>query len=363
MKKLIFIILSLALLTSCSAFDNQANHKEIDNAQKSAVSEAYAGYSNLLEKDYEKFKLPSNIESIDIAKVYELSCNIPKNNISREDIIEIYRSFYGDNFNEDNLFTDEHGGVLYQAGENMSAYWGMDLSLTSEDYSVTDGSSKEYDTYIDKNEKVKFNNDDITIGDISDNISDDINKLLSSFYPDYTIKVETIKLLDDSNAEFICSLSKDNVSFQYLSSEYLSYDADNMVYWAFSPISGIYGDDGIKMVNASAPNVIVEKTELNEIISVTEAVELLEKELANNMDLEFSDIRLMYCFLTSQPAIDRINSENAEQAEKLTEEYNLKEKKYEPVWCFEIKSEADNVSKQYIKVNAITGELFVDMRG
>ena len=74
-----------------------------------------------------------------------------------------------------------------------------------------------------------------------------LKNILSPFYPGYDIKVESLSILGD-NVEFTCSLSKDNISFQYAPSEYMSYDNNNMTYWLFSSVSGIYGINGFTII-------------------------------------------------------------------------------------------------------------------
>lgn len=361
MRKLLLILLSMIILTSCSAFDNQANNQEVKDIKKQAVYDAFSNYSSVSNKSYNKFALPQSIEISEIKNAYMLDCNSPKNSISNDTVLEIYKAFYGEKYNNNNVTYDDNDGILYSAGENTSTYWGYDISLFSDDYySYETDSAKQYDAFTDKDESISFRGKTITIQSLSDEINSGLKNILSPFYPGYDIKVESLSILGD-NVEFTCSLSKDNISFQYAPSEYLSYDNNNMTYWLFSSVSGIYGINGFKMIQASPQNIITDSSAISEIVPIDEAVAILDKELAENIDFEFTDIRLMYCCLTAQPIIDRMHEEKQKQSEEDTEEYNMKTKEYVPMWCFEIQSTPESISKQYIKINAVTGEMFVDM--
>ena len=52
--------------------------------------------------------------------------------------------------------------------------------------------------------------------------------------------------------------------------------------------------------------------------------------------------------------------DNVAKAEQLAEEYNKTPKNFEPMWCFEIKG--GEGAKEYIKVNALSGEVFIDVQ-
>jgi len=58
---------------------------------------------------------------------------------------KLFKTFYGDDFDESALSTD-NGGIVYQAGINTSAYLGMDIALYSADYEFQENSSGQ--TYV-----------------------------------------------------------------------------------------------------------------------------------------------------------------------------------------------------------------------
>ena len=69
MRKLLLILLSTIILTSCSAFDNQANNQEVKDIKKQAVYDAFSNYSSVSNKSYDKFALPQSIEISEIKNV------------------------------------------------------------------------------------------------------------------------------------------------------------------------------------------------------------------------------------------------------------------------------------------------------
>ena len=362
MKRIIAYLAAAALLTGCASADQQRNDNKVDDFRKAPISEAFSEIEMLHKKTYNKFTLPKEIKTLSLSKAYELSSNTPAGSLSEETVKTVYKAFYKDKYSEAALVKDEHGGLLYRAGDNDSSYWGHDLYLVSEDYlPYVEAQPKHYDSYSDSNESVELSDSLTTVGELSERISRELNDLLKPIFGSMTVSVEELDINAD-DVYFVCSLEMEGIPFQYCPSAYNDNDINgSMVYWSFSSLNGVYSADGFRMINAAAPINVTEKQELNDIVPLTEAVSILDRELANNIKLEFTDIALMYCCLTYQPTIDRVDPEKASEADKMTEEYNLTEKKYVPMWCFRIAGESP-AGTEYVKVNAVTGELFMDVR-
>ena len=274
---------------------------------------------------------------------------------------KLFKTFYGDDFDESALSTD-NGGIVYQAGMNTSAYWGMDIALYSADYEFQENSSGQ--TYV-----VGLDEGGITLGgkaiDVTD-IDSGLNNYIADFYKDFTINTKEFSVNDTvGRIDFTASLDYENVPFQYSPSAYSRTDNENnMSYWTFLQVTGSIGEDGkFDFINANAPLNILDKTEKTEMIPFDEAVKILETELAKGSYYEFSNVELMYCCLANQPALDMTEEDNVAKAEQLAEEYNKTPKTFEPMWCFEINGGdgASEGAKEYIKVNALGGEVFVDV--
>lgn len=86
----------------------------------------------------------------------------------------------------------------------------------------------------------------------------------------------------------------------------------------------------------------------------------MRRSLQKGHIMSFSNVELMYCCLANQPALDMTEEDNVAKAEQLAEEYNKTPKNFEPMWCFEIKG--GEGAKEYIKVNALSGEVFIDVQ-
>lgn len=358
--KSVIILTAAIALTGCSAQDNNANKHSTDSAKLVAVDNAYQGCDELLGSDHGSFKLPEKISKEDFDKVYSLTCNTVKNEDTSK-AKAIFKGFYGGDFDENALSAD-NGGIVYQAGANTSAYWGMDIALYSADYEFQEtGGGQTYVVGLDEG-GVTLGGKAIDVGDIDSGLTD----LLDDFYSGFTIKTKELSVNDTANSlDLTASLDYENVPFQYSPSAYSRADNENnMSYWTFLQVTGSIGADGkFDFINANAPLNILDKTEKTEMIPFDEAVKILETELAKGSYYEFSNVELMYCCLANQPALDMTEEDNVAKAEQLAEEYNKTPKTFEPMWCFEINGGdgASEGAKEYIKVNALDGEVFVDV--
>ena len=355
--KLLAAAVAVFLLSSCSIQDNKANNHSTDNAKLAPVEQAYNGCDELLDSDHGSFKLPKKINKENFDKVYSLSCNALKN----DDVSiakGIFKSFYGGDFDESKLSTD-NDGLIYHAGENTSAYWGMDIALYSAKYKFQGNDSQQaYIVGLDKG-GVSFGGRTYDGADIDSSLSN----YLSDFYKGMTIDTKELSVNNSANSlDFTASLDYENVPIQYSSSAYsLTDNENNMSYWTFLQVTGSVDSDGeFTFINANAPLNILDKTEHKEMIPFDEAVKILEVQLAKGSYYEFSNVELMYCCLAKQPMVDMTDEDNVANAEQTAEEYNKTPKTFEPMWCFEIKDDNEG-AKQYIKVNALSGEVFVDV--
>lgn len=358
LKRVVILTAAMAL-TGCSAQDNNANKHSTDSANLVAVDKAYQGCNELLGSDHGSFRLPEKISKAAFDKVYSLSCNTVKNEDTSK-AEAIFKAFYGDDFDESALSSD-NGGIVYQVGANTSAYWGMDIALYSADYEFHENGGQAYIVGLDEG-GVTFGGKTFDGADIDSGL----NNYLADFYSGFTIETKELSVNETANSlDFTASLAYENVPFQYSPSAYSRTDKENnLSYWTFLQVTGTVGADGeFDLINANAPFNILDKAEKTEIIPFDEAVKILEAELAKGSYYEFSNVELMYCCLAEQPAVDMTDEDNVAKAEQVAEEYNKAPKVFEPMWCFEINGGegASLGEKEYIKVNALDGEVFVDV--
>lgn len=111
MKKNYGVVISLLFLFlfGCSSQDNKSNNHSTDDARLEPVEQAYDGCDKLLGSDHCSFKLPEKISKVDFNKVYSLSCNTLKND-DMTNAEKLFKTFYGDDFDESALSTD-NGGI------------------------------------------------------------------------------------------------------------------------------------------------------------------------------------------------------------------------------------------------------------
>jgi len=372
-KSIITIIFLSIVLSTCTSQDNRNNNQQSENVQLVPVSQAYDSCEELLGKEYNKFSLPKKISPKSYEHIYTLQCNVQENKVSENSIKEINKKFYNSSYDENKLINDQNGGIIYQEGDNASNYWGLDVSLMSPaykflEYKENENPIKEYFiSDIQGDASFKFSEKEVNVDKQTDYINEYLSELLSPVYSDYTLVTKsmyTIEIDGTSRIQFICSENYCGIPFQYNHSEYTVVDnIGNMNYWLVSNISGeIDENDNFIFVNAGVPYTVVNKTEQDSIIPFTEAVKVLENELAENVHYDFTNVELMYCSFTKQPMFSYDQNADPEETEQKTKEYNEKLKTFEPMWCFEISTDTISTTKGYVKVNAITGEIFMDIK-
>lgn len=369
--KLLSAILLTLLFSSCAFQDNKANNQTTENAELVPSAKAYDGYENYLGQDHKKFKLPQSISKIETNNIYILECNVQENQTSSDDVKSIYKKYYGDSYDEDMLITDPNGGLVYLVGENSSSYWGMDIVLMESSFDAADYSSDEnplkgrYITDLQSEETVSVSAGQYVIQDECQFINDYTSELLKDFYKGWSFKVKDIyteKVEEETRLDFSSCLMYENIPFQYSGSEYFIVDNNGSIsYWLTSQLNGVIEDDEFIYIHAGVPYTVLNKTKQDEIISFSEAVRILDDGIAENAGFEFVNAELMYCSLTTQPALDYSENADRNATDKIAEEYQLQTKTFEPYWCFEIANEYTTKIKRYVKVNALTGELFIDM--
>jgi hypothetical protein len=351
--------------------DNATNNKETKDVSLVPTSQIYDDSDKLLGKDYKKFSLPEKITVYDFDDIYTLNCNVQQYNDADNDVREIYKKFYGDKYDEKQL-TADNGGLIYQDGTNSSSFWGMDLILTLSDYKTAKYDSDENpitNYYIsDTQSDVSFdlNGKQINVGEETDYINTYLSDLLAPMYSDYSLVTKGIyteKVDDDTRIDFICSETYEGIPIQYNHSEYaVSDNYGNLNYWLVAQVSGSVEDDNkFTFVNAGVPYTVVDKTKQENLVPFSKAIEIMENELAENVHLDFVNAELMYCCLTEQPSFNYTENVDVSETEKLTAEYNKQIKIFEPTWCFEIKSDTLSTTKEYVKINALTGEIYMDV--
>lgn len=118
-------------------------------------------------------------------------------------------------------------------------------------------------------------------------------------------------------------------------------------------------DNIISMFSSFDSYNIIESEELKKVYSLQGAVNKLENELANNIQLEFDDIEFMY-FNISQ--VQDLSDENVQPYDALD---GSKVTKCNPAWFFVIDldeiRDADLHPRGYVMVDAVTGKITFNM--
>ena len=106
LKRATALMAVVLMLTGCSSQDNKSNNHSTDDARLEPVEQAYDDCDKLLGSDHGSFKLPEKISKVDFNKVYSLSCNTLKND-DMTNAKKLFKTFYGDDFDESALSTDK----------------------------------------------------------------------------------------------------------------------------------------------------------------------------------------------------------------------------------------------------------------
>ena len=139
-KALTLTAISLALLLSSCNSQNSINNKTIKNAEKSAVSQAYANVDDILGKDYGNVKMPAKVTVYDFEKLYKLSvnysCFLDQNIDYEKEGKEIFKKFFNEDFDESKCgFDIENYYYEYDDGNLYASYHQNFIALKIDFYS------------------------------------------------------------------------------------------------------------------------------------------------------------------------------------------------------------------------------------
>lgn len=129
----------------------------------------------------------------------------------------------------------------------------------------------------------------------------------------------------------------------------------------------LVGKDSISFLDIYFSNNIPDPEKLEKIISLKQAAELLERELAPQSGYRFNEVSLIYCNKATSPTLipteemmgKDIILDFPEENARMYEEFGEVIHRFDPTWCFYYGSEEAGAS---VKVNARTGEITIDQQ-
>lgn len=383
MKKMILTLTAFAaaaVLSSCAWQDRGGRDTAADNdkvlavetGEKVAASRIYEGSDELQGQDYGVIVMPKVIEAPKIDRVYKFRLDAKQGIDDLTDGKEFFESFFGSEYNEEVCGVDSLSGWLKYGGEDcaqpsvfhnghIEAYKnGAELLSSSSEQSIAI-----YQASKDRDNAMELEGGSCTVGEVCDGVEKFCRENLARYFDELDIiPSEVYYFLTSSGkkqAETACQLHYKGVPledyFSFLFETKPGSTADSTIITSYSPNQVIFSMDSkdeIDIIFMHCYPHTVRSEELTEIISLKGAVEILKDNLAVNSKYIFEDVKLMYCSKTTSEIF--LYDPN-DPKDPIT----INDPGFEPTWCFFWDTAAGGYGRQAIKVNAVTGEITLDI--
>ena len=373
-------VLSAAVMLTACAEDENTYKDDSFPAEQKEISKLYEGYEELQGKDFGLFKMPETIIPIKINSLNKFSINKTFNIENEEAGKSIFRAFWKDEFDESKCgfsISKEDPAYYYdQDGEEYGYFNNGLISLEKSDSIIIKGGEEyegleKYNVETDKDKTVQLLSGTASINDLVESVNQFIaDSGIDTLYGDFSIKPKDVyiyKTNKGANALVICSACFNDIPIETYPSHFFKEGYENgfqtITFYLFKYLAlQMSGKNNIDSVSIPASYRIYKTEEIKSAISLSDAVNLLTKELASNSKYEFEKIELTYCSKSTKPS-DEIAQET-EDTEKIKEIEDIIMNMHEefiPTWCFYIKERIPCQIQSIIKVNAITGEITMDL--
>lgn len=383
MKMMTVTLAAALMLTGCA--EDSDNYKDDSlSIEKQEISKLYEGYEELQGKNFGTFRMPEHIEPQSIEKVYTLTADVPfeiDDSQKEKEARETFKAFLKDDYDESALTKTPSVMNIYRYSDKNGAegsyYEGAVSICTGKDVPnkvLYDSDAFEFEaTYFaekDGDKEIDFGTDKATVRELADYAEGVFNGNVPA-YSDYHarpyyINVQSNKYGVGRVAEIEMVLEYEGVPFERMtpySKSSVRDDVEIDTYYSFLTASvSMNGRDSATRLGTSGLFNIKSKTECTELITLGDACEILKSGLAEYLDYEIFDVKLKYVNLFDQEVIYMKELSESEQKE-LFRRNCAKERVFEPEWVFSVMSgEGQDAGFSYIKVNAVTGEIEMDLR-
>lgn len=389
MKKLLSTLtafaVAAAVVSGCS-LSGDGKSKEVENVKKVPVSQIWDGYEELQGKDYGVIKMPDKIERPQEDKYYAVEVTPQSGDIGTA-APRFFKAFFKDKYNESKCEADGMGGMTYN--DPQVGYSAFSVAPYNKSYvypaptTIFDTVGGGYDTiaryYVgeDDDKVLDLAGGSCTVGDIVDAAYGFMEEALYPLYnaPDIPMKPERVEYMqsmvdpDRRIAKMWCVYYYKGLSLaagdsgEFEKTIFAGYEVEK--YYAGYYVSMTFeGKDQMTDFYPICMPFDATGEELDELVSLSQAVELLCGELAENTRYEFDKVYLSYCAKTIVPSSYGADSEYDSAAmETINEALDPMDTKFVPNWCFEwLGYDANGAQRCYIKVNAVTGEITIDAK-
>ena len=368
-KKIVSLALSALLLVSCSS--GNSSNAGGSNLTAESVKSAYNGADELKGKAFDKFSLPSDFNIADLEKVYTIKYNTVPPQFDNEKLKELYKRYAGDTYDPNNLVSDGSFGLMYSGKKTGDisgiVYDGLISMKRIENYTGPmdeEITRQRYYVEGDRDSVITVNGQDTSIVQEAEIIDKKLNDLFQGFFDPFEIKTVFFEVESGGYITFNSAFSLDGVILQPFGTDYIkTIEGEGREFADVFIVGGqIDTKNEISLIFVQNIPTILEKQRQDSLISLKRAVGILQSELPNYSNFDFTDIRLMYCGLVINPRMSSIVN-NAELDSQQQEVFRAEEKHLDPTWCFFLGTHQieEGFRERCVKVNAVTGELFIDI--
>ncbi|MBR6100867.1 MAG: hypothetical protein IKP95_00390 [Ruminococcus sp.] len=370
--KISFLCLAVSVmaLTSCSGSDSTKN-PDVDLTAVEA-RQAFKGAEELMGQDYGSFTMPAAFDIPQLSEVYEISYNTEFPDYDKQKLSDLFTKFGGELFDKSQLSEDGTGGYYFGSDKlNCSYLTGMlDMSFVNEQPDPeTQAEQPEmkllghYSVGSQFDETVTLNGIDTSVGQLAGFLDAELNQLLVGFTEPYELRAQVIEAYNTSNVFANCAYTLEGIPLQnWRSASRRLIEGKGVEYFdCFNVNAELQSTDKISLVYSwGGPPNILEKKKLESIIPLKRAVGILQSTLDPADLYNFKDVQLMYCGTVVNPRTsDIVNDAEVDSQQQAA--FRAETKTLRPMWCFFVDFDSDNYNEQVIRVNAVTGEVILDL--
>ncbi len=374
-RKILVLIAVAIVLSSCRFQDNYAKTQSTEKVTLSPVSQAYDGVEELLGKDFGAFSLPENVTPENVQEAYRLSLSYrsiqePQKDVSQQ-AKQQFQNFFGNNFKEENVTTANSacGELTYtyvdpetsDEGQFNGGFLAKRGNYVEPSGDIESCEAVEFLRGEDKN--ISLQGGSAKASELAEKANDYLRSNFSEQYGELDIKSKCVYFYNQPQptAAVCCAQYFKGIPLEeYPSPLNIDNQDGTITYYFFNYIfCNFQNADSIDKLDISiAFDQIMETEKLDKIISLKQAVEILQTELAPESGYVFDDVQLLYCCKHTQKEANL--DENGELPDWY-EDYRKEPFVFTPTWCFFFNNEYSGLTREAVKVDAITGEITLDV--
>ena len=358
------IVMSLGIC-GCSG-DNNGAVLSTEGAVKVPAAQAYDGYEELQGKDFEILVMPEKIKKQEISEIYSFTCTPLAGLDEKQTAEDYFRAMAGEAFDSSFITHPSDRHYRYSDPEEFTMEFSNGCPINAAYRGAMLEGTYHLDVigcyYADEDRDVplELKNGTFTVGEICRSISATVSRVFYPLYDGFDIYPYKIDYYLDGDtskvAEVTCAVRYKGMTLEIGSSPLFEIVRKNgyEVITNYCPNYMTFDIDTLGSIrffyNSFAPRDVIAE-EQSSMLSLGDAVKLLEENLAEHSRYIFTDAELLYCCKSTYAS--PLPGHSLDEVEE-----EFPESRYEPTWCFVFKLSEDKYGD--IKVNALSGEITVE---